>query len=151
MTKSADKELLRASFKLEYPYERSPGPVIGKFFEELSNEVLVGTKNSKGEIFVPAAEFDPKDSEHLSEFVEVKNEGVVQSYTWIEKPRVHHLIKESFAFALISMDGTNSAMLHMIANCKEDELEIGKRVKVVWNQEKTQTIRDIKYFEIIDD
>ena len=48
MTKSADKELLRASFKLEYPYERSPGPVIGKFFEELSNEVLVGTKNSKG-------------------------------------------------------------------------------------------------------
>ena len=86
MTKSADKELLRASFKLEYPYERSPGPVIGKFFEELSNEVLVGTKNSNGEIFVPAAEFDPKDSEHLSEFVEVKNEGVVQSYTWIEKP-----------------------------------------------------------------
>ena len=72
MTKSADKELLRASFKLEYPYERSPGPIIGKFFEELSNEVLVGTKNSKGEIFVPAAEFDPKDSEHLSEFVEVK-------------------------------------------------------------------------------
>ena len=63
MTKSADKELLRASFKLEYPYERSPGPVIGKFFEELSNEVLVGTKNSKGEIFVPAAEFDPKDSD----------------------------------------------------------------------------------------
>ena len=55
MTKSAAKELLRASFKLEYPYERSPGPVIGKFFEELSNEVLVGTKNSKGEIFVPAA------------------------------------------------------------------------------------------------
>ena len=51
MTKSADKELLRASFKLEYPYERSPGPIIGKFFEELSNEVLVGTKNSKGEIF----------------------------------------------------------------------------------------------------
>ena len=41
MTKSADKELLRASFKLEYPYERSPGPIIGKFFEELSNEVLV--------------------------------------------------------------------------------------------------------------
>ena len=33
MTKSADKELLRASFKLEYPYERSPGPVIGKFLK----------------------------------------------------------------------------------------------------------------------
>ena len=76
---------------------------------------------------------------------------MVQSFTWIEKPRAHHLIKESFAFALISMDGTNSAMLHMIANCKEDEIEIGKRVKVVWNEEKSQTIRDIKYFEIIDD
>ena len=49
------------------------------------------------------------------------------------------------------MEGTDSAILHMIANCSENELEIGKRVKVVWNQEKTQTIRDIKYFEIIDD
>ena len=76
---------------------------------------------------------------------------MVQSYTWIEKPRAHHLIQESFAFALISMEGTDSAILHMIANCNENELEIGKRVKVVWNQEKTQTIRDIKYFEIIDD
>ena len=42
-------------------------------------------------------------------------------------------------------------MLHMIANCEESELEIGTRVKVVWNEEKSQTIRDIKYFEIIDD
>ena len=151
MTKSSDKDLLRASFKLEYPYERSPGPVIGKFFEELSNEVLVGTKNSKGEIFVPAAEFDPKDSEHLNEFIEVKDEGVIRSYTWIEEPRTHHLLQEPFAFALICIDGTNSAMLHMIANCEESELEIGTRVKVVWNEEKSQTIRDIKYFEIIDD
>tara|TARA_Y100000287_G_C14081266_1_gene285695 strand:- start:27 stop:482 length:456 start_codon:yes stop_codon:yes gene_type:complete len=151
MTKSLDKDLLRASFKLEYPYERSPGPVIGKFFEELSNEVLVGTKNSKGEIFVPAAEFDPKDSEHLNEFIEVKDEGVIRSYTWIEAPRTHHLLQEPFAFALICIDGANSAMLHMIANCKESELEIGTRVKVVWNEEKSQTIRDIKYFEIIDD
>ena len=45
------------------------------------------------------------------------------------KPRNHHLLKESFAFALVAIDGTNSAMLHMIANCKEDELEIGKKVK----------------------
>ena len=44
------------------------------------------------------------------------------------KPR-NHIFKESFAFALICIDGTNSAMLHMIANCKEDELEIGKKVK----------------------
>ncbi|MFL2726490.1 MAG: Zn-ribbon domain-containing OB-fold protein [Gammaproteobacteria bacterium] len=151
MTKSSDKDLLRASFKLEYPYERSPGPIIGRFFEELSNEVLVGTKNSKGEIFLPAAEFDPNDSEQLNDFVEVNNEGVIHSYTWIEKPRTHHLLKDSFAFALICMNGTNSAMLHMIANCREDEIEIGKRVKVVWNEEKSQTIRDIKYFEIIDD
>ena len=117
----------------------------------MSNEVLVGTKNSKGEIFVPAAEFDPKNSEHLNEFVKVNNEGMIHSYTWIEKPRTHHLLKDSFAFALICMDGTNSTMLHMIANCKEDEIEIGKRVKVVWNEEKSQTIKDIKYFEIIDD
>ena len=28
---------------------------------------------------------------------------------------------------------------------EESELEIGTRVKVVWNEEKSQTIRDIKY------
>ena len=125
-----------------------------KVIIESRNKKLIPTllvKNSKGEIFVPAAEFDPKDSEHLNEFIEVKDEGVIRSYTWIEAPRTHHLLQEPFAFALICIDGANSAMLHMIANCKESELEIGTRVKVVWNEEKSQTIRDIKYFEIIDD
>ena len=35
MSEKNKSDMLRAPFKLEYDYERSTGPIIGKFFEGL--------------------------------------------------------------------------------------------------------------------
>ena len=58
MSEKNKSDMLRAPFKLEYDYERSTGPIIGKFFEGLSNQQILGTKNGDN-VYVPAAEFDP--------------------------------------------------------------------------------------------
>ena len=118
MSEKNKSDMLRAPFKLEYDYERSTGPIIGKFFEGLSNQQILGTKNGDN-VYVPAAEFDPITYEHLSEFVELPETGTVKSFTWIDQPRKHHLINKPFAFALIQIDGATSSILHMITNLPE--------------------------------
>ena len=99
MSEKNKSDMLRAPFKLEYDYERSTGPIIGKFFEGLSNQQILGTKNGDN-IYVPAAEFDPTTYEHLSEFVELPETGTVKSFTWIDQPRKHHLINKSFGLLI---------------------------------------------------
>ena len=145
---SDSKDLLRASFELAYNYKRSNGPVMSKFFEALGEQKILGTKSSAGKVFSPAAEFDPETHESLKEIVEVGPGGAVESFSWIETPQHHHLIKEPFAFALIKLDGADTCMLHMVANCNEADLSIGSRVTANWSEVQEQRITDIKFFAL---
>ena len=145
---SNSKDLLRAPFELAYNYKRSSGPVMSKFFEALGKQKILGTKSNAGKVFSPAAEFDPETNEPLKEMVEVGPGGVVESFSWIENPQHHHLIKEPFAFALIKLDGADTSMLHMVTQCNETDLSIGSRVKANWSEIQEQRITDIKFFTI---
>lgn len=145
---SDSKDLLRAPFELVYNYKRSNGPVMSKFFEALGEQKILGTKSSTGKVFSPAAEFDPDTHESLNDMVEVGPGGSVESFSWIEAPQNHHLIKEPFAFALIKLDGADSSMLHMITDCNEADLSIGTRVTAAWSETTTKRITDIKFFTL---
>ena len=145
---SDSKDLLRAPFELAYNYKRSSGPVMSKFFEALGQQKILGTISTAGKVFSPAAEFDPETNEPLKEMVEVGPGGVVESFSWIEDPQHHHLIKEPFAFALIKLDGADTSMLHMVTQCNEADLRIGSRVKANWSEIQEQRITDIKFFTL---
>ena len=145
---SDSKDLLRAPFELAYNYKRSSGPVMSEFFEALGQQKILGTKSSAGKVFSPAAEFDPETNEPLKEMIEVGPGGVVESFSWIEDPKHHHLIKEPFAFALIKLDGADTSMLHMVTQCNEVDLRIGSRVKANWSEIQEQRITDIKFFTL---
>ena len=145
---SDSKDLLRAPFELAYNYKRSSGPVMSEFFEALGQQKILGTKSSAGKVFSPAAEFDPETNEPLKEMIEVGPGGVVESFSWIEDPKHHHLIKEPFAFALIKLDGADTSMLHMVTQCNEADLRIGSRVKANWSEIQEQRITDIKFFTL---
>ena len=145
---SDSKNLLRAPFELAYNYKRSSGPVMSKFFEALGKQKILGTKSSAGKVFSPAAEFDPETKEPLKEMIEVGPGGVVESFSWIEDPKHHHLIKEPFAFALIKLDGADTSMLHMVTQCNEVDLRIGSRVQANWSEIQEQRITDIKFFTL---
>ena len=142
------KDLLRAPFELAYTYKRSNGPVMSKFFESLGEHKILGTKSSAGKVFAPAAEFDPDTHEALSEIIEVGPGGVVETFSWIENPQHHHLIKQPFAFALIKLDGADTSMLHMITSCDESDLCIGSRVTAMWSETQEQRITDIQFFTL---
>ena len=151
MTTSGDRAgragALTAPYVLEYTYRRSVGPVIGRFFTSLRDARIEGVRTASGKVLVPPAEYDPESGEATGDFVEVGQSGVVTTWGWIEEPRKGQPLAHPFAWALIKLDGADTAMLHAVDAKSESAMKSGMRVKVRWRAERVGDIRDIECFE----
>lgn len=143
----SEPQVLQKAFELGYTYTRSTGPVIGRFLTALREGQILGTRTSDGRVIVPAAEFDPVSAEALSEFVPVKDSGVVSSWCWVHQPLPHHLLQTPFAFALIRLDGADLPLLHLVDAGSESAMKTGMRVRARWAAERRGSITDIRCFE----
>ncbi|HEX4491378.1 MAG TPA: OB-fold domain-containing protein [Acidimicrobiia bacterium] len=131
---------------LEYPggYTRSVGPVVGRFLTSLRDGKIEGVKISDGRVLVPPTEYDPVTSDPVGDFVEVGPLGTVETWTWVEKPRVgKQLLDKPFAFALIRPDGADTAWLHVVDAGSKDMMSTGMRVAPRWSAERVGSVRDI--------
>jgi uncharacterized OB-fold protein len=142
-----EPEVLSAQHVLEYPYKRSLGDVIGRFFTSLRDKRIEGIRASDGRVIVPPTEYDPETSETLSDFVEVGASGVVTTWAWVTQPRPNHPLQKPFAWALIKLDGAETAMLHAVDAGTDAAMSTGMRVRVRWAAEREGGIRDIECFE----
>ncbi len=140
-------EALTAPHVLEYPYTRSVGPVLGRFFAGLRERRIEGVRSRSGRVLVPPQEYDPDTSEPLDEWVAVGDAGIVTTWAWVHAPRRNHPIDRPFAFALIRLDGADSAMLHAVDAIDESRMSAGMRVRARWREEPQGDIHDIACFE----
>lgn len=138
---------LTAPHVLEYPYTRSVGPVLGRFFAGLRDRRIVGVRARDGRVLVPPQEFDPETGEALSDFAEVGPGGVVTSWMWVSAPRPKHPLQRPFAWALVRLDGAGTALLHAVDAGDETAMRTGMRVRVRWRDETVGDIHDIACFE----
>jgi hypothetical protein len=125
-----ESEALHASHVLEYPYSRSVGPVIGAFLTGLRDGKLTGVRGSGGTVIVPPTEYDPSTGDDTGEMVEVGPGGVVESWAWVSDPLRNHPLATPFAWALIRLDGADTAMLHAVDAGGPDKIATGDRVTV---------------------
>jgi uncharacterized OB-fold protein len=139
-------EVLSAPHRLEYPYKRSVGTVLSGFFTALRDGHIVGIRAKDGRVLVPPQEYDPVTSEALDELVPVSDAGVVVSWAWVQKPAVGQPLQTPFAFALIKLDGADTAMLHAVDGGDPSRMRTGMRVTARWRDERVGHIRDIEAF-----
>jgi uncharacterized OB-fold protein len=146
---SASTEVLEAPNVLEYTYTRTTGPVIGRFMTALRDGRIEGIRTSAGEIVVPPVEYDPATYRSLTpeDMVEVGQSGAVTTWTWITEPRPTHPLDHPFAFALIRLDGADSALLHAVDTGDEGRMRTGMRVRARWRDQRVGEILDIACFE----
>jgi uncharacterized OB-fold protein len=139
---------LSAPYVLEYTYRRSIGPVIGRFFTALRDGRIEGVRTASGKVLVPPAEYDPETGEAVGEAVEVGQAGVVTTWAWVVSPRPSHPLAKPFAWALVKLDGADTAMLHAVDAARE-EMKTGMRVRARWRAEgeRVGEIKDIVCFE----
>jgi hypothetical protein len=139
-----DGDVLSAPYVLEYTYQRSTGPVIGRFLLGLRDRKIWGVRAADGRVLVPPREYD-ESGEATGAPVEVAPEGVVQTFAWVAAPRRFHPLPTPFAWALIKLDGADTAMLHAV----DGRVRAGTRVRARWREERVGSIRDLECFEVI--
>jgi len=138
---------LQAPVTVAFDYTRSTGPVLGRFLTGLRDGVVVGGRTSDGTVMVPPPEYDPLTHQQLEDFVEVAPTGTVTSWTWVPEPVAGQPLDRPFAFALVTLDGADTPLLHALDVASPDQVETGMRVRVRWAEERTGVITDIACFE----
>lgn len=138
---------LTAPHVLEYPYTRSVGPVIGRFFAALAEHRILGIRGDDGRVLVPPHEYDPVTGGTLGEFVEVGTSGEVVTWAWVTNPRPKDPLDRPFAWALIRLDGADTALLHAVDAGSYADVRTGMRVRARWRPEPQGDIHDIECFE----
>jgi hypothetical protein len=148
----ADSDVLRAPHVLEYPYLRSVGPVIGAFLTGLREGRILGVAshdaNGAATVVVPPTEYDPITGADVGEMVEVGQSGVVTTWSWASSPKAGQPLERPFAWALVRLDGADTAMLHAVDTGSPDAMASGMRVTARWRpaDERQGALHDIECF-----
>lgn len=139
-----DVELV-SPFVLEYTYKRSLGPVLSRYFTALKDARLEGVVTQTGRVLMPPDEYDPETGDDIVGWRAVGPEGTVTSWTWVASPGVRALLQEPFAWALIVLDGADTALLHAV-KCPKAALKTGMRVRPEWREPRVGATTDIVCF-----
>jgi uncharacterized OB-fold protein len=140
---------LRAPLEIEFDYTRSLGPVLSQFMTALAGGRILGARGADGRVHAPPFEYDPVSSEPPAELTEVGPEGTVVSWSWMPEPLEGQPLAGPFAWALIRLDGADTAMLHAV-DAEPGAMRTGLRVRARWAQSRVGSIRDIACFEPCD-
>jgi uncharacterized OB-fold protein len=141
---------LSAPLRLSFDYTRSVGPLLSQFFTALRERRIVGVRGSDGRVLVPPAEYDTVTYAELTEIVPVSSVGTVVSWSWQPEPLEGQPLDRPFAWALVKLDGADTALLHAVDAGSSDAISTGARVHVHWVDEPVGAITDIAYFKLGD-
>ncbi|MEZ0093325.1 putative OB-fold protein [Streptacidiphilus sp. EB129] len=145
-------EVLSAPLIVEFPFTRSTGPVLGAFLTGLRERVVLGIRGSDGRVLCPPAEYDPVTAAELTELVVLPDTGTVTTWAWNPRPRPFQPLDTPFGWALVRLDGADTALLHALDAPAPDSgdpcaVRTGLRVRVRWAAERSGAITDIACFE----
>jgi uncharacterized OB-fold protein len=143
----ASSEVLSAPLVLEYPFRRTTGAVQGAFLTGLRDGRVLGIRATDGRVLCPPVEYDPVTGDELTELVELGTGGEVTTWSWEPEPRPNQPLDRPFAWALVRLDGADTAMLHAVDAVTPDAMSTGMRVRVRWAPVRAGGITDIACFE----
>jgi uncharacterized OB-fold protein len=142
---------LSAQLEVGFDYTRSLGATMGRFLTGLRQRRVTGVRGSDGRVHAPPVEYDPVTAEALTDPVEVASVGEVLSWSWAAEPLEGQPLDRPFAWALVRLDGADTAMLHAVDAGSPDRMRTGLRVRVRWARERVGRIQDIACFEPSDE
>lgn len=120
-----------------------------RFLRALKEGQIMGAKCPECElIYLPPRIFCHRCFSPLQEWVEVGNQGAVETYTVLNVDLDGNPLEEPQIVALVNIDGTYGGLLHFLGKVELDELYIGLPVEAVFKpkEEREGSILDIKYF-----
>ena len=135
---------------IKMPYNWSAGDTGSHFLTQLRDYKRIwGTQcPSCKRVYLPPRNHCFSCFVSIGDWVELKPEGVLITYTVLHyhEPALHPF-KSPLIYGLIKLDGSDTAMLHIISGVKSDDIYSGMRVKAVFAEERKGSPLDIQYFK----
>jgi len=144
-------EPLRAPLEIGFDYTRSLGPTLSQFMTALAGRRILGARAADGRVHAPPFEYDPVTLAPAGDLVPVGPEGTVTTWSWMPQPLEGQPLDRPFAWALIRLDGADTAMLHAVDAGSPAAMRTGLRVRVRWAGRPVGHIRDIACFEPVSE
>jgi len=140
-------------FNLTFPFSRTLGSTISTFCSAMAQGQIIGVRIG-GQVYAPPLEYDPETSADAgSDWVKVGPKGTVSSWTWVPQPTHLHPLDRPFAFAFIKLDGSDTAMIHVVDAGSESAMSVGMRVEASFKpvEDRNGRIDDIAAFLLATD
>ena len=153
---SGESRILEGYISL--PYKWAMGATTTRFFEELKNKKIMGTKCSKcNRVLIPARSFCSHCFVKIDEWVEVSQEGTLRTWCAINFSYEGQPKEPPYIIGIIDLDGADVGLPHFVGGVELNDFEavakkirIGGRVRAVWKENRTGNILDIDYFQPIN-
>ena len=125
------------------------------FFDALkqSGKLIATRCRPCKQVYLPARLFCERCLGALTEQVEIKNTGVLVSYTLCHVDRDRRPLRRPQALALVQLDGATTVMLHYLLDVsRPEQIAIGAQVEAVIKPKvrRSGSILDIAGFRLID-
>ena len=135
--------------RIKVPYTWSVGEVGSRFLRELRDKKKIFGKSCPAckLVLVPARKVCGECSQQTEEWVEVRNEGTVQTFTVVRYPSQVQPLNPPFGYGIIKLDGAGTGMVHLLYGSDPATWRIGMKVKAVFKEKRSGSILDIAYFQ----
>ena len=103
--------------------------------------------------YLPPRPYCGNCRERLSEWVPVKDHGILEAYTVVHLPildgRTGQMRPVPYGMGLIRLEGADTTLNHYLAENDPAILKIGQRVRAVWRDSLRGAMDDIVCFEVL--
>jgi len=138
--------------KWNITYTHATGETAGKFLSELGNKKIMGRRCPMCKrVLVPPRTFCDRCYVSTKEWIEVKDEGVIEAFTLVYAPFKSYP-DPPYALGYVRLNGADTAILNFIKEvdlsdpkAASEKLKIGTRVKVVFKDIPEGRVTDFWY------
>lgn len=148
-TEKSDVAVTKIAGKVEINYEWSAGVAGSRFFDELKQGRIVGSKCPEcSRVLVPPRIFCEECFVDTEEWVEVEKTGTLATFAESYFGLQGQKLDEPWYVGIIKVDGSDGGLFHRIVP-DQRPVEIGAKVEAVFEDERSGKILDIKHFRTL--
>ena len=147
-----DNKRLVLEGEISVPYKWTLGEAMGRFFTELrDNRRIIGLRCPRcKKVLIPTQEYCPQCYVKSSDWVELKDTGILQAFTVVEYQPFWRPMDPPYAIGAIRLEGADTDLIHLVVTQNYRLLRPGIKVKAVWKEKREGSILDIQYFEPLE-
>ena len=154
-TVDAAKEALRVPFRMKLEFDYAMGAHAERFFQALRDHarILGVTCPACSRVYVPPRPVCGICFVETKDWVEVSDEGLLVGCTVVDLPFIDPMTGERrpvpYGFAIVRLDGADTAMYHFLEETDPKKIYVGQRVKAVFREQRIGSLRDILHFRAV--